>query len=67
MRIVVDHERCMCNGLCVSAAPELFRLTGTGDVEVLDAQPPESEREVALTAARLCPTTAITVEDEPLS
>jgi ferredoxin len=63
MKIVVDHERCMCNGLCVSSAPHLFRLTGSGDVEVLDVHPPEEARQAALTAARLCPTTAISVED----
>jgi ferredoxin len=63
MRIIVDHERCMCNGLCVSTAPHLFRLTGTGDVQVLDEHPPEAARDAALTAVRLCPTTAITVED----
>ena len=53
----------MCNGLCVAAAPDIFRLTGTGDLEVLDPNPPASAREAVDTAARLCPTTAITLED----
>ena len=63
MRVTVDHERCMCNGLCVSAAPNLFRLTGTGDLEVLDPDPPAPSWDGARTAARLCPTTAITIEE----
>ena len=62
MRIVVDHERCMCNGLCVATAPDLFALTGTGDVEVLEETPSEARREAVETAVRLCPTGAISIE-----
>jgi ferredoxin len=62
MRISVDYTLCEGHGQCLMAAPELFDLPdGVGQVVVLDADPPESERDRAVRAAAMCPAQAITV------
>ena len=44
------------------AAPELFDLPDEADqVVVLDADPPESERDRAVRAAAMCPALAISI------
>lgn len=60
MRVTVDHERCCSNGLCVIAAPKVFRLE---DVELeYDATPDDALRPQVEEAAEMCPTQAISVE-----
>lgn len=63
MRIVVDFDRCQSNALCMSEAPEVFEVREDGFLYVLDETPDESLREKVESAAALCPTAAITVED----
>lgn len=62
MHISVDYTLCEGHGQCLMAAPELFDLPdGADQVVVLDADPPESERDRAVRAAAMCPALAITV------
>lgn len=62
MHITVDYTLCEGHGQCLMAAPELFDLPdGADQVVVLDADPPESERDRAVRAAAMCPALAITV------
>jgi ferredoxin len=62
MHITVDYELCEGHGQCLMAAPELFDLPdGADQVVVLDADPPESERDRAVRAAAMCPALAIKV------
>lgn len=62
MHISVDYTLCEGHGQCLMAAPDLFDLPdGVDQVVVLDADPPESQRERAVRAAAMCPALAIRV------
>jgi ferredoxin len=64
MKVTLDEGLCEAHGECVLAAPEVFDLDEDSDIAVvLDANPPEDQREKVVMAARLCPVAAITVED----
>ena len=62
MHISVDYTLCEGHGQCLLAAPDLFDLPdGAEQVVVLDAEPPESQRDRAVRAAAMCPALAIRV------
>ena len=63
MKVMVDLTICDLHGLCVEAAPEVFRIGDDGQLQVLDATPPETLRDKVKKAERECPTGAISVED----
>ncbi|MHB8671356.1 MAG: ferredoxin [Acidimicrobiales bacterium] len=62
MRVVVDFDKCQSNALCMEAAPEVFEVRDDGFLYVLQEEPGEELRDKVATAARVCPTGAITVE-----
>lgn len=62
MHITVDYDLCEGHGQCLMAAPELFDLPdGADQVVILDADPPEAERDRAVRAAAMCPALAIKI------
>lgn len=64
LRVRVDLGLCQGHAVCVSEAPEVFRLNAQQTaVEVLQAEVPAALRERVAAAARHCPTHAITSED----
>lgn len=63
MRVRVDPGLCETNGVCVSLAPEVFRLQGDDVVRVLDDLPPPELRASVEDAAAGCPRAAILIED----
>ena len=63
MRVRVDNDLCQGHGVCVSEAPEVFRLERDGPVSILLEEPPEEQRANLANALRYCPTGAISVED----
>jgi ferredoxin len=62
MRVVVDFDKCQSNALCMAEAPEVFEVRDDGYLYVLQEEPGEELRAKVETAARVCPTQAITVE-----
>jgi ferredoxin len=64
IRVAVDAVLCEGNGRCAATAPEIFVLGDDDKSRVMNATPPETLREKALLAARLCPRQAITVTVE---
>lgn len=54
---VIDENACAAHGDCEAIAPEIFRVE---DVAVVIAQ---GHDELALEAARICPTVAIRITD----
>lgn len=62
MRVVVDAKTCEGNGVCVKAAPEVFRLRDDDVAEVLAAEPGEELRAKVEAAVRGCPRRAIRLE-----
>lgn len=65
MKIEADRTVCAAAGQCVLSAPHVF---GQDDVEgavvVLDANPPEEERQAVLEAVKRCPTQAIRLVED---
>ena len=65
MHIKIYPEKCIAVGRCVSAAPDLFEQNDDdGMVALLRADVPAGREQAALSAARLCPTLAIVVEED---
>jgi ferredoxin len=62
MRVVVDPKTCEGNGVCVRAAPEVFRLRDDDVADVLIGEPPEALRPKVEAAVRGCPRRAIRLE-----
>ena len=63
MKIIVDFDLCDLHGLCVEAAPEVFRIGDDGALHILNETPPADLRAKVDKAVRECPTGAITVKD----
>ena len=69
VRVHVDLGLCQGHAVCVSEAPEMFRLNPTGTaVEILLAEAPAALHEKVTLAVKHCPTHALTIEAiaEPL-
>jgi ferredoxin len=62
MKVVIDVSRCDLHGLCVEAAPEVFKMGDDGALHVLNETPPEDLRAKVDAAATSCPTGAISIE-----
>jgi ferredoxin len=65
MAVVKAHfEQCQGYANCVLAADDVFDIDDNGVVVLLRTGIPESERARVADAARACPVSALTVEDE---
>ena len=62
LKICIDREQCIGDGLCVNEAPETFELDDDQKAFVLDG--PGDDLEYILTAVRCCPLDIITLEDK---
>lgn len=61
LKICIDREQCIGDGLCVNEAPETFDLDDDQKAFVL--ADPGDELEYILAAAKSCPLDIISVED----
>jgi len=61
LKICIDREHCIGDGLCVNEAPETFELDDDQKAFILDG--PGDGLEYILAAAKSCPVDIITVED----
>ena len=62
MEIKADVDRCISGGQCVVSAPDLFDQDDDGIV-VLLGQPGPQQQEDAREAARMCPASAIEIDE----
>ncbi len=63
MKLKLDRDLCQGHGVCVTEAPEVFRLAEpSGELEVLEEEPAESLRAEVELAVRYCPTRALSLE-----
>ena len=62
MRITVDRTKCEGYAKCVQASPKVFRLDPRMIAEVIDPKADTDEKIVL--AAKVCPTKAISLEEE---
>ena len=63
MKVIVDHELCEANALCMDSCPEVFRLNEDDTLTVLMEEAPENLRSQLDDAVRLCPRQAIRIEN----
>ncbi len=59
--IQLDLGLCQGHSVCVSEAPDIFRISGRGDVEVLVANPSADRYDALIKAAEHCPNRVITL------
>jgi ferredoxin len=64
MKILVDHDLCEGNALCVKAAPEVFRVDDDDYVELIDADPGPELLDKVKEAIRRCPRNALALADD---
>jgi len=62
MRITVDRTKCEGYAKCIQATPKVFKLDKTMIAEVIDSKGDSDEK--ILLAAKICPTKAISLEEE---
>jgi ferredoxin len=64
MRVIVDTEKCIASGSCVTADPDVFdQREEDGIVVLLNEHPSAEHLEAVRNAARVCPAMAIVVEE----
>lgn len=64
MRIRVDKDQCMGNGICVQMAPDFFVLDEDGRAEITGDEPATQKiQEMLKEVANQCPSNAIEIED----
>lgn len=65
MKVTVDPDRCVGNGICEAVAPDLFEVGDSGQVElVVDEIPPKKEQ-LAQKAVESCPALALSIARRP--
>jgi ferredoxin len=64
MRVIVDTEKCIGSGSCVTADPDVFdQREDDGSVILLAENPSLEHLDAVRKAERLCPAMAIVVEE----
>lgn len=63
MRVVIDTDKCIGAGMCLSVAPDLFELDSNGKATLKVVDPTEDQRVSVESAVVCCPTEAISVAD----
>jgi ferredoxin len=62
MKITVDRTKCEGYAKCIQATPKVFKLDKTMIAEVIDPKGDSDEK--ILLAAKICPTKAISLDEE---
>ncbi len=59
MRIEVDRDKCEGLGMCESMAHEYFEVDDDDVMQILEENPPESDRDKVDSAVQSCPVLAL--------
>ncbi|WP_067976092.1 ferredoxin [Mycolicibacter icosiumassiliensis] len=62
--VKVDPDLCQGHAMCELEAPDYFQVPKHGKVEILDSEPPDSDRRQIQAAVRSCPTRALSIEEK---
>jgi ferredoxin len=62
MKVTVDRTKCEGYAKCIQASPKVFKLDAKMIAEVIDPNGDTDEK--ILLAAKICPTKAISLEEE---
>ncbi|MGC2653924.1 MAG: ferredoxin [Mycobacterium sp.] len=60
-RIEADLDLCQGHAMCELEAPDYFQVPKRGKVKILDAEPPEQDRDEVQRAVEMCPTQALLI------
>lgn len=63
-RVEVDLDLCQGHAMCEVEAPDYFRVPKRGQVEILDAEPPDEDRDQIEQAVWACPTQALFIKEK---
>jgi ferredoxin len=63
VRVVVDHDECEANAVCVGIAPEMFELDDDEVLHILVEEPDGELLTKAREAVHSCPKRALFVKD----
>lgn len=64
MKVIIDQDKCVASGQCVTAAADVFdQRDEDGIVVLLNENPPDELAAGIHQAAAVCPALAIVVED----
>ncbi len=64
MKIVVDYDLCEANAVCMSKAPEVFKVDDEDNLHILIESPPDNLRDKVEEAVRLCPRQALILAED---
>ncbi len=64
MKIVVDYDLCEANAVCMTKAPEVFKVDDEDNLHILIESPPEALRAKVEEAVRLCPRQALSLAQD---
>jgi ferredoxin len=64
MKITVDRTKCEGYAKCIQATPKVFKLDKTMIAEVIDPKGDSDDK--ILLAAKICPTKAISIEEDEI-
>jgi ferredoxin len=63
MKIEIDEDLCIGDGICEEICPEVFELTDNGIAKVIEDDPDQSLEVKIEEAAEECPTDAIIIDE----
>lgn len=63
-RIEVDLDLCQGHAMCELEAPDYFKAPKRGQVQILNAEPPEDARAEIEQAVFACPTQALSIREK---
>ncbi|MED5812611.1 ferredoxin [Mycolicibacterium sp. 050232] len=61
MKVIVDPDRCVGNGICEALAPELFEVAVSGQARLLVDEISSDQQQLAQQAVDSCPALALTI------
>jgi ferredoxin len=66
MKIVVDHDECEANAVCVGILPDVFELDDDDSLHLHQEFPAEEQLAKARQAVDSCPKRALALEEVPV-
>ncbi len=63
MKVVIDHDLCIGDGICEAICAEVFELRDDGLAYVINENPPEELWDSVKEAVEACPVIAISTEE----
>jgi ferredoxin len=63
MKVVVDRDLCEGHARCVEAAPAVFEIGGDDEMNILNENPGDDQRQAVEAAVADCPRQALSLQD----